>query len=245
MREPYLSVIIPAFDEAARLGKTLSEIISFLGREPYESEIIVVDDGSRDGTAEVAEKRLSDFPHEVLKNPFNKGKGRAVRQGMLKGRGKFLLFTDADLSTPIEEVRNFLRQLHQGYDIVIGSRAHPQSNLEVRQNPIRENMGKIFNRLARRLAFREVRDSQCGFKCFKREAAKDLFSRQKLEGFSFDAEIIYLAQRLGYKILEAPVTWRNSPQSRVRVLTDPVRMLRDLVRIRWSHRNLTSAEHAD
>ncbi|MBI3313343.1 MAG: glycosyltransferase family 2 protein [Candidatus Omnitrophica bacterium] len=235
----YLSVIIPAYNEASRIAPTLESVMRFLKSQAYLSEIIVVDDGSQDETAAVATKILSNFPHLVLKNKINHGKGFVVRQGMMEAHGEYLLFSDADLSTPIEEVSGFIKELMQGYDLVIGSRALPDSNIEVHQPFWRENMGRVFNLLARCLSFRQIHDSQCGFKCFKGEVAKRLFSLQKLNGFSFDVEIIYLAQRLGYRILEKPVTWRNSPQSRVNALKDSWSMLVDLFRIRWMHREVS------
>jgi dolichyl-phosphate beta-glucosyltransferase len=233
----YLSVVIPAYNEEKRIGNTCEQIVSFLARQPYVSETIVVDDGSRDRTAAVAEDKLAPSIHRILQNPGNRGKGYAVKQGMLAASGKYVLFTDADLSTPIEEVQKFLKSLEEGYDIVIGSRSLEGSNIEIRQNLLRQSMGKIFNRLARLLTFRSIRDSQCGFKCFKRKVAQDLFSKQQLDGFSFDAEIIYLAQRQGYRIFEMPVTWRNSPHSRVRIVKDSLGMFLDLWRIRWMHRH--------
>lgn len=234
----YLSVILPAYNEERRIGKTLSEIIAFLKRQSYASEIIVSDDGSADATVNVSEKQLSGFPHEILRAPENRGKGSAVRAGMMRGRGKYLLFSDADLSTPIEEVTEFIRRLENGYDVVLGSRALKESKIEIRQPPMRELMGKTFNKIARLFAFRGIRDSQCGFKLFKQEAARDLFGRQKLNGFSFDAEIIFLAQKLGYRILEAPVRWRNSKLTRVRLLSDSLQMFKEVVGIRWIHRGL-------
>jgi len=236
MSNVYLSVIIPAYNEKERIGKTLAQVVSFLEDQSYESEIIVVDDGSQDKTVVLAGEKLAQFPHQIIRNPVNQGKGMAVKQGILAGHGKFLLFTDADLSTPIEEVKRFLPFLEEGYDIVIGSRALPQSNVALPQHILRQTMGKVFNRLARLFTFDGIRDSQCGFKCFKREAAYDLFRRQRLAGFSFDAEILYLAQQRGLKILELPVTWRNSPQSRVHIIHDSFHMFVDLLKIRWLHR---------
>ena len=242
---PYLSVVIPAYNEAERIGATLDQVKSFLQRQPYSSEIILVDDGSRDRTSEIASEKLAKFPHRILKNPANFGKGNAVKRGMLTGSGRFLLFSDADLSTPIENVTEFLTALEKGsYSLVIGSRAVIGSQIERHQPFWREEMGKIFNRLARLWTFRAIRDSQCGFKCFTQEAARSLFSLQRIDGFSFDVEIIYLAQKLGYRILEAPVTWRNSPQSRVRLISDPLHMLVDILRIRGIHRNLVTTRHA-
>ena len=235
MSGPYLSVVIPCFDEENRLGPTLENIVDYLKRQNYASEIIVVDDGSRDKTAELAERKLGPFPHRVLRLGTNQGKGEAVKRGVLEAGGQCILFTDADLSTPIEEVALLTERLKDGFDLAIGSRALRDSRVMIRQNLIRESMGKIFNRIARLFSFRKISDSQCGFKCFRRDAARDLFQMQKLKGFSFDAEIIYLAQKKGYRIAEIPVTWRNSPYSRVHILKDSVRMLIDVFRIPWIH----------
>lgn len=231
-----LSVIIPAYNEEQRIGDSLEQIVRYLRVQPYESEVIVVSDGSCDRTVEITREKLKNFRHKVVEMVINKGKGNAVRWGMLKGEGRYLLFTDADLSTPIEEVDGFMKYLDEGFDAVIGSRSVPSSRVELHQNILREEMGKGFNLLARLFAFRGIHDSQCGFKCFKREAAKFLFENQKIEGFGFDAEILYLAQKKGYRILEAGVTWRNSPKSRVSIWRDPFMMFFDLVRIRWMHR---------
>ena len=176
-----------------------------------------------------------DFPHKILTTPRNRGKGYAVRQGMLAATGQYILFTDADLSTPITEVSRFLDYLRIDCDVAIGSRALPDSQIEIHQGFLRETMGKVFNLIAQRWAFKGVRDSQCGFKCFRREAAHKLFGEQKLDGFSFDVEIVYLAQKRGYRVLELPVIWRNSAQSRVQVLSDPLRMFRDVLKIRRLH----------
>jgi len=236
MPEHHLSVIIPAFNEEARIGNTITEIVAYLLRQFYAWDIIVVDDGSSDRTVQVAKEKLAGFSHVILENVTNRGKGYSVKRGMLEGKGKYLLFTDADLSTPIEELEKFLVYLEKDCDMVIGSRAVEGSQVEIHQPRFREIMGRIFNRIARLLAFRGIHDSQCGFKCFKREAAHRLFSRQKLDGFSFDAEILYLAQKEGYRIKEEPVIWRNSVQTRVQIATDPFRMLVDLIRIRRLHR---------
>lgn len=236
MKEVELSVIIPAYNETARLGTTLHKVTQFLKQRNLNAEIILVDDGSSDGTADTARPILSKFPGEIIRFSRNQGKGAAVKAGMLKGRGRYLLFTDADLSTPIEEVERMIGYLRAEYDMVLGSRALDRSKVEIRQNFLREAMGKIYNRIAQFLIFKAVKDSQCGFKCFTRKAAKDLFSRQQIKGFSFDAEIVYLAQKGGYRILELPVFWRNSTQSKVSILWDPILMFIDLLRIRWLHR---------
>ncbi len=233
--EPYLSVVIPAYNEEKRLPQSLTAVMDFLKKQPYRSEIIVSDDGSQDRTVALAKEILKEFPHQVLVTPQNRGKGHAVRQGMLAATGAYVLFTDADLSTPIEEVLRFLARLEKDQDVVIGSRALPESQVEIHQNFLRETMGKVFNLMAQVWAFKGVRDSQCGFKCFRREAAQKLFSLQKLDGFSFDVEIVYLAQKLGVRLLELPVIWRNSAQSRVQVFRDPLRMFWDVLRIRSLH----------
>ena len=235
MSAPFLSVVIPCFNEEKRLGPSLDAVLTYLRGRDYAWEILVVDDGSQDNTVKLAREKLVSTPHRVLKNKENEGKGAAFKRGMLESGGRYVLFTDADLSTPIEEVERLLAKLEEGFDVAIGSRGLQESRVEVRQNFIRESLGKTFNRIARLVSFKRVRDSQCGFKCFRRETARELFGAQKLKGFSFDAEIIYLAQRRGYKIAEVPVTWRNSPYSRVHILKDSFRMLVDIFRIRWIH----------
>lgn len=236
----HLSVIIPAYNEALRLGPSLEKITAYLRKQSYSSEVLVSDDGSSDETVHIARQKLGNFPHRILEGQPNRGKGDAVQRGMLAAQGDYRLFSDADLSTPIEETGRMLEALSKGYDVVIGSRALSGSNVTVHQNFLRESMGRIFNGFARLLAFRDIQDSQCGFKAFTKAAAHDLFSRQKLPGFSFDVEIVYLAQRLGYKLLELPVTWTNSEQSRVRLLRDPLLMFADLLKIRWLHRHDTA-----
>jgi len=232
---PFLSVVIPAYNEEKRLPESLAAALDFLKKQTYASEIIVSDDGSQDRTVAVAEEQLKGFPHQILVAPQNRGKGHAVRQGMLAATGNYLLFTDADFSTPIEEVTKFLAHLEKDQDVVIGSRALPDSKIEIHQNFLRETMGKVFNFLAQSWAFKGVHDSQCGFKAFRREAAHKLFNLQKLDGFSFDVEIVYLTQKLGYRLLELPVIWRNSAQSRVQVFRDPLMMFWDVLRIRSLH----------
>jgi dolichyl-phosphate beta-glucosyltransferase len=230
-----LSVVIPAYNEEKRLPQSLAAVMDFLKKQPYGSQIIISDDGSQDRTVALSEELLNGFPHQVLVTPQNRGKGHAVRQGMLAATGTYVLFTDADLSTPIEEVTRFLTHLEKDQDVVIGSRALPGSQVEVHQNFLRETMGKVFNFIALTWAFKGIHDSQCGFKCFRREAAQKLFSLQKLDGFSFDVEIVYLAQKLGLRLLELPVIWRNSAQSRVQVFRDPLMMFWDVLRIRSLH----------
>lgn len=232
----YLSIIIPAYNEETRLRSSVEKILSFLDKKDYKSEVIVVDDGSSDGTsgsvADLVDKNLI----RVLKNEQNRGKGFAVRQGVSAADGEFILFSDADLSTPIEEVDKLLRFLvEENYDIAIGSRALRDSRIIVRQPIYREYMGKAFNKIARFFTFRKIYDSQCGFKLFRREVAKKLFTLQKIDGFAFDAEVLFLAQKRGYKIKEAPVRWINNPDTKVRALSDSAKMFFELVKIRINY----------
>ena len=233
----HLSVVIPAYNEEKRLSRSLASALEFLKAQPYTSEIILSDDGSRDQTVLVAEEMLQGFPNQIVQSSKNFGKGHAVRLGVAAAQGKYILFTDADFSTPIEETNRFLQYLEKDFDIVIGSRALPDSKVEIHQNPIREMMGRTYNLFARLFAFHGIHDSQCGFKCFRGEIAKHLFSLQRLNGFSFDPEILFLAQKKGYRILEAPVIWRNSEQTRVRILLDPLKMFADLLKIHHMHKN--------
>lgn len=235
----FLSVVIPAYNEEKRIVPTLQAIIDYLKRQNYSWELIISDDGSSDRTVQVCQDILKNYPNTiVLKAPQNEGKGSAVRRGMLKAGGEYLLFSDADLSTPIEEWEQFLKYHQSGFDIVIGSRALQNSNVEIHQGKLRESMGRTFNYVARAFAFKGIRDSQCGFKSFTNASAQRLFRLQKINGFSFDVELMFLAQKLGYRVYEAPVTWRNSEQTRVRIFSDPIQMFSDVLKIRWLHRSL-------
>ena len=231
----YLSIVIPAYNEKQRIGKTLRVMHAYLQQQPYAAEIIVVDDGSQDGTASIVQASEAAFsPTQVLRNGRNRGKGFSVRQGFLHARGEYLLFSDADLSTPIEEVEKLLAALQEPCDIAIGSRAVPGSRVEVHQPWYREHMGRLFNVCVQILAVPGIRDTQCGFKCFRREAAMAICHRMVAERFGFDVEMLYLARRLGYRVREVPVLWRNSPETRVRVWRDSASMIGDLLRIRWN-----------
>jgi dolichyl-phosphate beta-glucosyltransferase len=209
--DPFLSVVIPAFNEAERLPRTLERVRAFLGAFGRGHEVLVVDDGSRDATAE----RARAAGATVLRTDRNRGKGHAVRRGMLEARGQRRLMTDADLSTPIEELPRFLDKMAEGYDVVIGSRALPGAMIEVHQPWFRENMGRLYNLFVRALALPGLRDTQCGFKLWSADAARAAFAGARLDGFSFDVEALYLARKRGYRIAEVPVTWRNDAATRV------------------------------
>lgn len=230
--QPYISLVIPAFNEEARIGSGLNRILSFLRSQPYVSEIIVVDDGSSDRTVEVVrEISRGDNLVRVLRGK-HLGKGGAVQVGMLQGRGVYLFFSDADLSVPIETLPTFLTDLENHCDAAIGTRQKAGAKIEVHQPFYREFMGKIYTRLCNWLLNLRVSDFTCGFKGFRREVARELFSRQRLKNWSFDAEILYLAELKGYKVQEMPVAWHDDRASKVRLWRDVVSSFLGLVQIR-------------
>jgi glycosyltransferase involved in cell wall biosynthesis len=217
-----LSIIIPAYNEQVRLPKTLQRIEEYLHENAWTfHEVIVVDDGSTDSTADSAEAFARENPHvRVLRNPGNRGKGYSVRHGMLKARGEWRLFTDADLSSPIEELEKLWAAVIQGNDqVAIGSRALDRSLIGVHQPGMRETFGRIFNGVMRAATGLPIADTQCGFKLFRGDVAEEVFSRQTLERFGFDAEVLYIAFRRGYSIAEIPVVWNHVDGSKVSMLT--------------------------
>jgi dolichyl-phosphate beta-glucosyltransferase len=231
-----LSIVIPAYNEALRIGRTLDRIDEYLKGYGPSYEIIVVDDGSNDDTAGVVRKAAEKHPAIVLvQNGRNRGKGHSVKQGVLSSRGRFVLMSDADLSTPIEEIGKLFKALEEGYDIAIGSRSVSGSEILKKQAWHRQLMGKTFNKIVRIIAVSGFRDTQCGFKLFTGDAARIVFDRQRIEGFAFDVETLYLAKKMGLRIREVPVVWVNSPDSRVSIFRDPLKMLRDILKIRFYH----------
>jgi dolichyl-phosphate beta-glucosyltransferase len=226
---PFLSVVIPCYNEETRLPPTLVRMQAYLAEQSYTSEIIVVDNASIDRTQEVA--RAAGV--EVLEER-RRGKGAAVRTGMLAARGEYVLFSDADLSTPIEEVEKLLTALRGGATLAIASRALPESNIAVHQPWHRELVGRVGNLLVRLLAVHGLADTQCGFKLFPREIAQRLFGAQRMTGIAFDMEVLFLAQRAKLAIAEVPVTWIDSPESRFSRVRDGLDALKDLLRIRWN-----------
>jgi dolichyl-phosphate beta-glucosyltransferase len=233
MTRPTLSIIIPAYNEARRLPDSLRKIAAYLAAHPLPVEIIVVDDGSRDGTEAAAAAAAPDLPLRVIRRPANAGKGAAVRAGMLVATGDFVLFSDADLSTPIEEVELLLAAIRAGAPIAIASRGLQASQVEVHQPWVRERMGKTFNLLVRLLVLGGIADTQCGFKLFRREVVAPLFEPLHTAGYGFDVEVLTRARGQGYQIAEVATRWINSPDSRLRPGVDSARMFLELLRIRW------------
>ena len=232
---PLLSLVIPAYNEANRLPATLQRIQEHRRAWNFSNEIIIVVEPSEDETLAVAENAARSASQLlVFTHHERRGKGFAVRSGMLRARGDFVFFTDADLSTPLEDLDASLQRFRKdrSVDVIVGSRQHPETRILLHQNHSREWMGKIFNRIAQKMTGLQIRDTQCGFKGFRHRAANEIFGRQRIDGFSFDVEVLLLAQAMGFSTVEVPVHWTNSPTSRVRVLHDSLGMLCDLFRIR-------------
>jgi glycosyltransferase involved in cell wall biosynthesis len=241
---PFLSIVIPAYNEERRLPATLDRITSYLGSLPYPSEVLVVDDGSQDNTVALVDSFCKSHAEVRLVRNDHRGKGFAVRTGMLAARGHIVLFCDADLSTPIEELEQLLPWFDRGYEIVIASR-EGMGALRVKEPFYRHAMGRAFNLLVRMLTVRGIQDTQCGFKAFRDDAAQKVFGRMLLYGAkaqrvsgamvtAFDVEALFLGAKMGYRIKEVPTKWIYSEESRVNPLRDSWRNLRDVVTVRWN-----------
>jgi glycosyltransferase involved in cell wall biosynthesis len=232
MADPELSVVIPAYNEAAVICQTVQEVAAYLTALPMTHEIIVADDGSTDGTGPRVQELAASLPGVRVVSGPHRGKGAAVRRGILDARGGYVLFMDADHSTRISEWAKCVPWLGDGYDVVIGSRKMAGATVLVRQPPLREAMGQAFTRLSNVLLPMRVTDVTCGFKCFQAPAARRIFHLQRMEGWGFDAEILFIARRLGLRIREVPVVWVNDAGTKVRLLTDAARSLTELLTIR-------------
>jgi glycosyltransferase involved in cell wall biosynthesis len=234
-RTPLLSIIVPAFNEARRLPATLDRLVSFAGSRPFSTEVLVVDNASTDPTNAVVTEFASRFPLIRCLHEPTRGKGAAVKAGVLAASGEYLLFTDADLAVPIEEVDGFLPPRLRDFDIAIGSR-EAKGAKRYGEPFARHLMGRVFNLVVRGLLLPGLHDTQCGFKCFRREVARDIFSTGRVHGWSFDVEILYIAGLRGYRIVEVPVHWYYGEESKVRPMQDTWRMLDEIRKIRENGR---------
>jgi dolichyl-phosphate beta-glucosyltransferase len=228
------SIVIPAYNEAARLGATLERVLSYIAEQGWDAEVIAVNDGSRDQTAEIVRSYASKNPAlRLIENPGNRGKGYSVRNGMLHASGEVLLFSDADLASPIEEANKLFAAIASGADVAIGSRWLRPELQTRRQSLLRQLYGRIFN-LALRVVLRlNFKDTQCGFKAFTRNAAQRIFPRQRIERWGFDPELLYLARHDKLKIVEIPVLWSDQCGTRISPLRDGLRMFTEVLKIRW------------
>src|SRR5712692_7006086 len=235
MAQPFLSVVIPAYNEYLRIGKSLEKIRLYLDSKDFPSELVVVDDGSTDATPELLRQAAAGFPAlRVLRNEPNRGKGYSVLRGVLEASGELVLFTDADLSAPIEETDKLLDALKSSdADGAVGSRALQRELVGVHQPWFREYAGRGFNLLVRLFTGLKIRDTQCGLKLFRRATTRRAFELQRSTGFGFDPELLFLIERLGGKLVEVPVRWYDDPATKVRLLRDSAIMFLDLGRLRW------------
>ncbi len=234
-----VSVVIPVYNEEKFIAECIGRVGQFMALKNWRWELIISNDGSSDTTARIVKELVLKRHDDKIKlagYDDNRGKGAAVREGVKAASGRVILVSDADLSAPIKEMDKLIKALEEGYEVAIGSRAVHAKDCDVQQSFKRWFAGRIFNALVRTIVVCGFGDTQCGFKCFKKETAKNLFSAQRLEGFSFDVEILYLAQKKGLKIKEVPVMWREGKDSRIRLVRDSIRMVRELFLIRKYHK---------
>jgi glycosyltransferase involved in cell wall biosynthesis len=230
---PALSLIIPAYNEQARLPYTLSQIEAYVCREDIDCEVIVVDNGSQDATSAVVQQAAVNFPRLRLLRTDRRGKGCAVRTGVLSAQGEIVLFADADLSWLVEDLARFMTLIEPAHPVVIGSREGVGAR-RIGEPAYRHLMGRVFNRVVQALAVPGIEDSQCGFKAFSADAARAIFSRQHIDGFGFDVEVLYLARRLGFGVRVVPLRWEHKENSRVAPIRDTLAMLTDVLRVRFN-----------
>ncbi|HUN22729.1 MAG TPA: glycosyltransferase family 2 protein [Anaerolineales bacterium] len=238
MPAPQLTVIIPAYNEAKRIVNGLTQTLNYLHSQAYTWELIVVNDGSRDNTAEIVRSALASEPNaRLIDYQPNQGKGHAIRTGVLAATGEWVVFLDADMSTPVEEIDKAIDLLQQGYQVVVGSRRHPESQVQRKASAFRQLGTAIFDFVRTTLVgLHQFNDTQCGFKAYQRSAAVPLYQASVINRFMFDVEILFLAQQSGLRMVEMPVRWMDAEGSTVRFLPGLYQMFRDLTRIRWVHR---------
>ena len=234
MKDINYSIVIPAYNEGERLGATLEKVLGYVREQGLSAEVIVVNDGSRDNTADLVRGFAAKDPAlRLLENPGNRGKGYAVRNGMLNALGEIVVFSDADLSSPIEEMPKLLAVIGAGADIAIGSRWLKAELQTQRQSALRQLFGRIFNLLMRIILGLQFKDTQCGFKAFTRRAAQTIFPLQRIERWGFDPEILFLARKFGLRVDEVPVLWGHSGDTRINPVLDGARMFQEMLRVRW------------
>jgi glycosyltransferase involved in cell wall biosynthesis len=240
---PAYSIIIPAYNEGARIGSALERVLGHVRQQAWDAEVIVVNDGSRDNTVEVVRKYAERNPGlRILENPGNRGKGYSVRNGMLNAAGQVLLFSDADMSSPIEEAAKLFAAISAGADVAIGSR-WLQSELQTQRQPwYRQVFGRLFNVAVRLILGLKYTDTQCGLKAFRREAALKIFAQQKIDRWGFDPELLVLAEKFGFKVREVPVSWAHDERTQMSYFRDGVEMLGEMLKIRW---NMLSGKYRD
>jgi glycosyltransferase involved in cell wall biosynthesis len=232
---PKYSIVIPAYNESARIPATLRSVVDCIRRSGWSAEVVVVNDGSRDSTASVVREFAATAPEvRLLENPGNRGKGYSVRSGVLQSFGEIVMFTDADLSAPIEEAEGLFLAIDKGADLAIGSRWLDRTRQSIRQPLYRQFFGRCFNALTRAVMGLPFADTQCGFKAFTRAAAQTVFQLQTIERWGFDPEILFIALKRGYRIVEVPVSWAHDERTRISYLKDGMRMLQDIAQVRWN-----------
>jgi glycosyltransferase involved in cell wall biosynthesis len=233
MAHPQLSIVIPAYNESARIENALERVMSCVQEQGWDAEVLVVDDGSTDNTAAIVKQWMSRFPRlHLVQNPGNRGKGYSVRNGLLQAAGDVVMFTDADLSAPMEEAERLLAAIADGADVAIGSRWMDRTRQTIHQPLYRQFFGRCFNWITRTVMGLPFKDTQCGFKAFKRSVAQVIFRLQTIERWGFDPEILFIARKLKYEIREVPVTWGHDERSRMSYLKDGMKMLEDMAKIR-------------
>lgn len=233
MNDPRLSIVIPAYNEGARIESALDRVLTCVAERGWNAEVLIVDDGSSDNTAVIVRRWMETHPNlQLIHNEGNRGKGYSVRNGLLQAAGQIVMFTDADLSSPIEEAERLFDALNAGADVAIGSRWLDKQKQTIHQPLYRRFFGRCFNWVTRKVIGLPFKDTQCGFKAFKREAAQTIFRLQTIERWGFDPEILFIARKLKYKIVEVPVTWGHDERSRISYLKDGMKMLQEMAEIR-------------